>query len=104
MAEGDRIWWYVTQCPADPKCSAASFKKAGCWSYDDPEGALERLKTHLMTSSYHLMSADDAATACVCALLQDEVETAEQRAAAEAAEEPSPRAPAASTDRVSMNR
>ena len=55
-----RWFWYVKLCPDLDNCSAASFKRANVWSYQSAKKCLCYLKQHLMSSSKHNMTDDEA--------------------------------------------
>ena len=57
---GSRVYHVCVQCPRHEKCSIQSFKRAAIWSYLDEDTCREKLIHHLMTSSLHYLSKDDA--------------------------------------------
>ena len=55
-----RMYWKIEACPCYEKCSALAWKRVWPWSYVGEDEAKRYVKHHLMHSSNHHMSADDA--------------------------------------------
>ena len=55
-----RTVFYIVDCPEKESCSAASWKRNRPWSFDDPQRAVLNLKRHLMESSLHGLSDEEA--------------------------------------------
>lgn len=58
-----QIYYYIEKCPLELDCSAESWKRAHAWGWSQDEARLA-CKRHLMFSSYHGLSADDAQSHC----------------------------------------
>ena len=56
----DRVYYVCVECPRKEKCSLQSFKRAACWSYHDEDACRQKVANHLMTSSLHYLSKEDA--------------------------------------------
>ena len=74
----DRQVWILEQRPVEG-CTPASFKKAGIFSYESLETAIEYCILHLTKSGHHLMSHDDATVAATSANFVMMKETVEER-------------------------
>ena len=77
---GSRVYHVCVQCPRHEKCSIQSFKRAAIWSYLDEDTCREKLVHHLMTSSLHYLSKDDATEVAKEAEFDVLEETEEDRA------------------------
>lgn len=55
-----RMYWKIDACPCYEKCSALAWKKVWAWSYEGEAEVKQYVKRHLMISSNHNLSADDA--------------------------------------------
>ena len=55
-----RTYWKIEECPCYRDCSTQAFKKVGAWSFVSADEAKQCVKRHLMLSSNHNLSADDA--------------------------------------------
>ena len=81
----ERHRWFCKECPLKHSCSAASWKKAACWSYHGEEVVREKVKKHLLTSGHHCndpeMDDDKASMLAGMAEYDVETETAADRAA-----------------------
>eukprot|EP00929_Paragymnodinium_shiwhaense_P121464 TRINITY_DN936_c0_g2_i1.p1 TRINITY_DN936_c0_g2~~TRINITY_DN936_c0_g2_i1.p1 ORF type:complete len:296 (-),score=94.42 TRINITY_DN936_c0_g2_i1:151-966(-) len=54
-----RVFHYIKHCPL-PNCTAKSWKRVDCKSYDDEKLCLDKLKAHAMASSHHQLSEEAA--------------------------------------------
>ena len=75
----DRFYWWVVQCPLHTECSKKSWKHAGCYSYAGADDALAKLRSHLIGSSLHCRSEQDADALLNDAELDCDIETAADR-------------------------
>ena len=50
----------ILECPRSDQCSSISWKKAKCWSRKGAHTALKYLMRHLVMSSYHQMTEEEA--------------------------------------------
>ena len=75
----DRFYWWVVQCPLHTECSKKSWKHAGCYSYAGADDALAKLRSHLIGSSLHCRSEQDADALLNDAELDCDIETAAER-------------------------
>ena len=50
---GDRVVFYIRECPLKDCCSDKAWQRNKPWSFDTKEGAIDKLKMHLMNSSLH---------------------------------------------------
>ena len=57
---GDRVVFYIRECPHKDCCSDKAWKKSKPWSFDTKEGAIDMLKMHLMNSSLHQLDEAEA--------------------------------------------
>ena len=57
---GDRVVYYIRECPLKDDCSDQSWKRNKPWSFDSDEGAIDMLKMHLMNSSLRQLDEADA--------------------------------------------
>ena len=55
-----RSYWRLDVCPMLCDCSTGAWRNAKAWSYKSPQQALGYVKNHLMASSLHHMSEEDA--------------------------------------------
>ena len=62
---GERVVYYVQDCPAAKACSHSSWDRVKAWSFDDSAGALGVCKRHFMNFSNHSMCEEDAAALLV---------------------------------------
>ena len=74
-----RAWWRAEACPAAGECSAASFKRSACWSYESHDKVLCYIKGHLMGSSNHAMTESDADEVVFDTMIKEETETFQER-------------------------
>ena len=55
-----RVYWKIEGCPCAEKCSKQAWNKVWAWSFLGEDEVKRYVKHHLMRSSNHHMSADDA--------------------------------------------
>ena len=58
--DNTRTYWRLDACPAMCNCSTSAWRNAKAWSYKSPQQALGYVKNHLMASSLHHMSEEEA--------------------------------------------
>ena len=78
----DRTYVTCNKCPGEDEgrpCSRKSFKACSAWSFVSEDVARERLKQHLMHSSYHRFSDEKAGELSLAAEFEDVVETQADR-------------------------
>ena len=59
MADEKWLFWVCKECPLADDCKPESFKRAKCWA-ETKEEAMSKLVQHLVHSSHHNISEDDA--------------------------------------------
>ena len=59
MADEKWLFWVCKECPLADDCKPESFKRAKCWA-ETKEEAMAKLVQHLVHSSHHNISEDDA--------------------------------------------
>ena len=57
---GDRVVFYIRECPLKDCCSDKAWCRNKPWSFDTKEGAIDMLKMHLINSSLHQLDEADA--------------------------------------------
>ena len=77
--ETERVYHVCVECPRKDKCSAQSWSRAKCWSYNDEETCKEKVAHHLMTSSLHYLSKEDAESVALEGIYEVRVETPAER-------------------------
>ena len=75
----DRVYYVCVECPRKDKCSAQSWSRAKCWSYNDELTCQEKVAHHLMTSSLHYLSKEDAESVAAEGVYEVRVETPAER-------------------------
>jgi len=70
MATEARVFYYVEECPHVHECSSQSWKNAAVWGWTEQE-CRDQLKAHLINSSKHHLSVDDATTTSMLAEVKD---------------------------------
>ena len=75
----ERIHWMATACPCKEECSASSWSRATKYSYKDEEVVRGYIRDHLMTSSLHNFSMEDAEFHASFAKIDTCTETAGER-------------------------
>ena len=99
-----RVWWQVAECPKKCECSKASWDRVKCWSYESSDKTLNYVMNHLMESSLHNMTEEDAASALLDVVPEQYTETYKhretyRRQVEKAAAKPTPRPPPTSPPR-----
>jgi hypothetical protein len=56
----DRVLWTAKECPLMEECSAAAWKRAGCWSYTSQCRCRQKVRAHLLASGKHNVNGADA--------------------------------------------
>ena len=76
----ERTWWQVTECPKKRDCSKASWDRVKSWSYESSDKALNYVMKHLMESSLHNMTEEEALAALFEVVPEQYTETYKDRA------------------------
>ena len=77
----DRVYWMATACPCKEECSDKSWGRLTKYSYRDEETVRGFIKDHLMSSSLHNLSREDAEYQASIADIEVCTETAGEREA-----------------------
>ena len=75
----DRNYWVIQNCPCQAECSKNSWKKVKPYSFVSVNNARTIVADHLVNSSCHNKSREDAKKLSETCLVHVEVETAEDR-------------------------
>ena len=77
----DRTYWMASACPCRESCSASSWRQVLKYSYLSDEVVRGYIRDHLMRSSRHILSEEDAENHAALAEVEVCTETSEERAA-----------------------
>ena len=75
----DRNYWVIQNCPCPAECSKRAWKKVKPYSFVSVNNARAIVADHLVSSSNHNKSRDDAKKISETCVVQEEVETKEDR-------------------------
>ena len=67
---------YIAECcPCEDECSKNAWSHGSCWSYEGPHKVRNYVCRHLVISSKHYKSTEDAKLLCQYTTIREEVET-----------------------------